>query len=395
MFLFGRKNTDPHQQTAILCLSLVMVVPRMASGYRKGVLGKVTVLGGSRDYSGAPYFAAAMRMGCDIAHIFTSDLEVATAIRSYSPELIVSYPYTRCLRQDSPAGPDHKSVPHRTWLSSYTSVVIGPGLGRDNTKQKVTLLENVIRECRSHKIPLVIDADALHLIQYCVESLQGYNYAVLTPNRIEMGRLFDSITPNHPVDHDKEENKEIEMAKHVATKLNGAVILLKRENDFIITNKHSIALNKLHTTHEAKSDLPLDSLHEKVHLVIHCLAKLCTAHADESDSLHEKICLRRVGGQGDMLCGILGTFLGWWKRFCGRVSGGNTVINSLPGALQEQLREAFGEDKLDQSENMLMYIAGASTVMRYASGRSYVKHARGMLVADILEELRTVSGRLM
>ncbi|EGQ43905.1 MAG: putative sugar kinase [Candidatus Nanosalina sp. J07AB43] len=60
----------------------------------KGENGKVGIVGGSKDYSGAPALAAqaALKTGCDLTKIVTSE-EVSDVVDSYSENLIVrSYP---------------------------------------------------------------------------------------------------------------------------------------------------------------------------------------------------------------------------------------------------------------------------------------------------------------
>lgn len=86
----------------------------------KGQNGKVGVIGGSVEYTGAPYYvgAASLKSGADIVHVFCPE-EASIPIKSYSPELIV-HP---CLHQ-----PDQASK----WiLNACSSLVVGPGLGRD------------------------------------------------------------------------------------------------------------------------------------------------------------------------------------------------------------------------------------------------------------------------
>ena len=69
-----------------------MVPPLTASKY-KGQAGKIGVIGGCAEYTGAPFFAAmsALRVGADLSHVFCAR-GAATVIKSYSPELIV-HPY--------------------------------------------------------------------------------------------------------------------------------------------------------------------------------------------------------------------------------------------------------------------------------------------------------------
>eukprot|EP00897_Mesotaenium_endlicherianum_P008368 jgi/Mesen1/755/ME000110S_11022 len=72
-------------------LSAIRVfIPALAQGSRKGQAGKIAVIGGCREYTGAPYFAAisALRLGADLSHVFCAK-DAAVVIKSYSPELIV------------------------------------------------------------------------------------------------------------------------------------------------------------------------------------------------------------------------------------------------------------------------------------------------------------------
>ena len=66
------------------------IVPCLSSLLHKGVCGRIAVIGGSQEYTGAPYFAAmgAILTGADICHVFTTN-EAATVIKGYSPDLIV------------------------------------------------------------------------------------------------------------------------------------------------------------------------------------------------------------------------------------------------------------------------------------------------------------------
>ena len=48
------------------------LVPPLSDEKYKGQAGKVGVLGGCREYTGAPFFAAmaALRVGADLSHVF-------------------------------------------------------------------------------------------------------------------------------------------------------------------------------------------------------------------------------------------------------------------------------------------------------------------------------------
>lgn len=55
-------------------------------------LGRVGIFGGSKDYTGAPFFASmsSLRTGADLAYVLTAE-EAAPALKTYSPELMVRY----------------------------------------------------------------------------------------------------------------------------------------------------------------------------------------------------------------------------------------------------------------------------------------------------------------
>ena len=63
----------------------------LTSSLSKGQNGRVAVLGGSKDYTGAPFYAAsaALQMGADLASVFCAE-EAVIPIKCYSPELVVS-----------------------------------------------------------------------------------------------------------------------------------------------------------------------------------------------------------------------------------------------------------------------------------------------------------------
>ena len=66
------------------------LLPKLELTAHKGQNGKVGVVGGSKEYTGAPYYAgvSALRSGADLSHIFCPS-EALIAIKSYSPEIIV------------------------------------------------------------------------------------------------------------------------------------------------------------------------------------------------------------------------------------------------------------------------------------------------------------------
>uniref|UniRef100_A0A8D0VC51 ATP-dependent (S)-NAD(P)H-hydrate dehydratase n=1 Tax=Sus scrofa TaxID=9823 RepID=A0A8D0VC51_PIG len=158
------------------------IIPPLTTKKHKGQDGRIGVVGGCREYTGAPYFAAisALKVGADLSHVFCTQ-EAAPVIKAYSPELIV-HPVL-----DSPDAA--RAVGE--WLPRLHALVVGPGLGRDHV-----LLENVkgiLEASKARGVPVVIDADGLWLIAQEPALVQGYQKAVLTPNHVEFSRLSEAV----------------------------------------------------------------------------------------------------------------------------------------------------------------------------------------------------------
>ena len=81
---------ESERQHAQLLQQARALVPPLLAARHKGQAGRVVVVGGSAEYAGAPYFAAAaaLRCGADLATVLAA-VAAAPVIKSYSPELIV------------------------------------------------------------------------------------------------------------------------------------------------------------------------------------------------------------------------------------------------------------------------------------------------------------------
>lgn len=119
------------------------IVPPLTSKSYKGQMGKVGVLGGSRDYTGAPFYAAsaALKFGADLSYVYCAE-EAAIPIKSYSPELMVTPFYSATSHMD------REIVPSA--FSRMNTLVIGPGLGRD--PQVSERVEYIIRQAISNNL---------------------------------------------------------------------------------------------------------------------------------------------------------------------------------------------------------------------------------------------------
>ncbi|XP_042215939.1 ATP-dependent (S)-NAD(P)H-hydrate dehydratase-like [Homarus americanus] len=193
------------------------VVPPLTYAAHKGQAGRIGIMGGSLEYTGAPYFCAmtALRIGADLAHIFCHR-DAAVPLKSYSPELIV-HPL---LDANDPMSEIDE------WLPRLHALVLGPGLGR--RPQTFATLGHVIEAAKDRQLLLIIDADALFYLNENYDTLQGYSNAILTPNKVEFARLYRAVLKGDM----KAEHVTPDHVQQVAKKL-GVTIACKGNVDII------------------------------------------------------------------------------------------------------------------------------------------------------------------
>ena len=214
--------------------TLRLLVPELdCSRYHKGQAGKIGVVGGCSEYTGAPYFAAmsALKMGADLAHVFCAE-GAGRVIKSYSPELIV-HPYLREGVKDVTVTVDGEEVHAVTydedavfeamekvtpWLHRMDAIVVGPGLGRDPTMSEIA--KRIIAFAHERDVPLVIDADGLRVLMEDQGLIGGPGRAVLTPNKAELGRFSAQIARSRG---DPPPETTMAQARYVTAQLDGPV----------------------------------------------------------------------------------------------------------------------------------------------------------------------------
>lgn len=265
-----------------LMQSVKRIIPPLSTTKHKGQAGRIGIVGGSRDYTGAPFFASmsSMRFGCDMSYTICTP-EAGNVIKTYSPDLIVN----RLLDPSLEWSEVEKSVDEL--FQRFHAVVIGPGLGRDDFMQKCAKL--CISLARKHDMYVVVDADGLWLLQNEPELVKGYKKAILTPNVAEFARLCDKLGVDAKQDPDT-------AARKLAQALNGPTILEKGKVDRITNGKEVL-------------------------------------YVDVEGGL------KRCGGQGDILAGCLGTFAGWAKIY-------QEEHPDLPATSEQAKGETVAEDRL-------------------------------------------------
>jgi len=164
--------------------------------HRKGTYGKVLVIAGSKNMSGAAYFAAtaAYRMGSGLVRILTAQ-ENREILQRQIPEAILT---TYTTSEEGILEEDVAAIKEAvTWASV---IVLGPGLGMSAMSARI--VNYVICEC---KVPLVIDADGLNIISRMIsdkvqeeEGVEGRiryladllpKETILTPHKKELSVL--------------------------------------------------------------------------------------------------------------------------------------------------------------------------------------------------------------
>ncbi|XP_055016241.1 ATP-dependent (S)-NAD(P)H-hydrate dehydratase [Boleophthalmus pectinirostris] len=250
---FYSLSSKSHHRMDDDILALVKrTIPPLTSKKHKGQDGRIGIIGGCQEYTGAPYFAAisALKAGADLAHVFCTK-EAAPVIKSYSPELIVHPVLDRSNALEE----------IEKWLPRLHSVVVGPGLGRDD--HILQTAKEIIIKSKTRDIPIVIDADGLWLITQQPSIIQGYQKSILTPNIMEFTRLYDVLV------HGSMNTSDL---KFSVTQL-------------------SIAMGNLTVVLKGEHDLITDG------------SKVISCSTEGSG--------RRCGGQGDLLSGSMGVMAHW------------------------------------------------------------------------------------
>lgn len=245
----------------------LVVKPRSPFSH-KWDYGMVLVIGGSEHYSGAPALAAmsALRTGAGLSVVAAPE-SVASIIRSYSPNIIVRPLKGKILSIDSV----EELVEQ---LDRCDSVVLGPGLGVRKEVSETVL--SVLEKLFQRDLPAVVDADALKCIVGHLDILREGKF-VLTPHAGEFEKLTGKKVPERWF-------QRVELAAEFA-RTYGCTLLLKG-HETVIT--------------------------EGVRLKVDCSGTAALA----------------TGGSGDVLSGIVGTFLAWGSDTFRSASAAAYVLGS-------------------------------------------------------------------
>ena len=148
----------------------------------KGTFGKILLIAGSRNMSGAAYFSskAALLSGAGMVRILTDESN-RIILQQQFPEAMLSV-------YEPSMSPDELSEIVRKAMDWADVVAVGPGLSTSKTAEN--LLQTVLTFRQSK--PIVIDADALNLLAKRKDLQAQCDAAcILTPHLGEMSRLAE------------------------------------------------------------------------------------------------------------------------------------------------------------------------------------------------------------
>lgn len=189
-------------------------LPKRVDNSNKGTYGRVAVIAGSKNMSGAAFLCgkAAYSMGVGLVKIYTHESN-RTIIQSQLPEAVMmtyqDYEGALSCIEDA--------------MKWATVIVVGPGLGVDTTSERMLyeLLMNT-------EAPLVLDADALNILSNNMELLETSSAPIImTPHMKEMSRLIQKSVPDIMANR-------FTIAKQFAKKM--GVTLVLKDAKSIVTN---------------------------------------------------------------------------------------------------------------------------------------------------------------
>ncbi len=196
---------------------------------KKGDHGRVIIVGGSKEFSGAPALAAlaCFRTGVDLVTIVAPEA-AAHDIRSISPDLIVT-PVEGC----------YFNMPHVEQVCKICEkahvVLIGPGIG--TREETIKFVVELLKTLSDKSVKIVIDADAIKAIaQEKAYQLLKENI-VITAHAGEFKLLFGDVPKQQNIWRRAEE-----VCTLVKNYSRGATVVLKGNID-IITNGIKYKLN--------------------------------------------------------------------------------------------------------------------------------------------------------
>ena len=203
-------------------------VPIRPKNGHKGTFGHALILGGARQYVGAPIFSAksALYSGAGLVTLAIPENIYSIVAGQNSESLLLPLP------EENGHFAEKSLDQHLPLLQQFDSIAIGPGLSRFAGGEEwiKTILSSL------HQQPVVIDADGLYMLRDQLDVVRLYKGSVIfTPHPGEMARLVNKTV------REVEENR-IEVAATFAQE-NNVYLLLKGHRSIIATPNGEVYIN--------------------------------------------------------------------------------------------------------------------------------------------------------
>ena len=154
-------------------------LPPRKKDSNKGTYGKILVIAGSDNMSGAAYFSAkaAYRCGAGLVRILTTKSN-REALQKLLPEAVLGFYDDISLKE---------LEKHIQWADG---IVVGPGLSTDEMAAKLLYeVMDCLKDCDRASKKVILDADALNILAKDGRVKEVYG-CVITPHLGEMSRLI-------------------------------------------------------------------------------------------------------------------------------------------------------------------------------------------------------------
>ena len=275
------------------------IIKPLSVDSKKGDNGCVATIGGSLEYTGAPYYSAisSLKAGSDLSHVFCHK-ESSIPIKSYSPELIVHPGF------DISSNVDLLKKTER-WFKSMNSILIGPGMGRDPDIEKIFVkFSKKVAEFKN--IPLIYDADGVwfwvdintknEFDKNDLDQINNNEKLIMTPNFTEFEKMCKILGDKFRKENIEKQKKFIDEIYEANYEEN--IIRIK---DFINIEKYKdLFINEI---------VLCDKYKNKFILVKKGKCDIIT-DGKELYIIKNKGSLKRTGGIGDLLSGLINCYCG-------------------------------------------------------------------------------------
>lgn len=203
------------------------LLPKRDPNSHKGQNGRVVIVGGSIDYSGAPILSGlgALYGGADLVQLYVPECNFECTRGMYPDFIVKKYPGEFLT-------PRYAAEIVEFAKKKADSILIGPGLGeREQTVEAVVEIVNNLH------IPMVLDAEAMMALKK-IDKFPLQQQIVITPHQNEFKHLVD-----RDMVVDETDTKSIVLLRSISMDLH-INVLLKGHVDYVSSEEGNVETNR-------------------------------------------------------------------------------------------------------------------------------------------------------